>query len=256
MNASPPLQKRRIVVTRSPEQAGAMCAQLAALGATCIRFPAIDFTPLPAPELDAALAQPGRYAWLIFTSGNAVRFFLERVAGSQWQAVRDRPRIAAVGSATQKRLAANGIPVDFVPDEFTGEQLAWGLGEVAGRRILLPRARIGRPEIVDLLRQRGALVDDIPLYDTVTAVPTPAALAELQKGVDVLTFTSPSSVRNFLQILEVAGQPRPPALVACIGPSTAAEAEQSGLSVEIVPESYTIEDLVTAVAAYFETNPA
>lgn len=254
-----PLQNQRIVVTRSAEQADSLCEKLEALGATAIRFPVIQFAPLPAPELDDALSQLEQYAWLLFTSGNAVRFFLERVAGGKLQVASDSsrithhaPRIAAVGSATQMLLAANNIPVDFVPEQFTGEQLVWGLGDVAGQRILLPRAKIGRQEIVEMLRERGAVVDDIALYDTVTAVPTPEALAELEKGMDVITFTSPSSVRNFLKIMESRPQGFSKPLgseckVAVIGPSTAAEAEKFGLTVDIMPNEYTIDGLVDAI---------
>jgi len=143
-----------------------------------------------------------------------------------------------------------------MPDQFTGEQLALGLGNVAGQRILLPRARIGRPEIVALLRERGAVVEDIALYDTITAVPSPETLAELEKGVDVLTFTSPSSVRNFVKITKhtMFWKHRISALIAVIGPSTAAEAEKYGLSVDITPEDYTIDGLITAVAAHIEKH--
>jgi uroporphyrinogen III methyltransferase/synthase len=258
--SSLPLLHQRIVVTRSTDQADELCAKLAALGATAVRFPVIQFTPLPAPELDTALAHLHQYAWLIFTSVNAVRFFFgdgetRRQGEREWiSAIRNTQyaiRIAAVGSATQALLQQYGLPVDFVPTEFTGEQLALGLGDVAGQRILLPRARIGRPEIVALLRERGALVDDIALYDTVTAVPTPEALAELEKGADVITFTSPSSVRNFYKIRETRPdkfeKPVRSALIAAIGPSTAAEAAKFGLTVEIMPDEYTIDGLVTAV---------
>ncbi len=254
-----PLLGKRIVVTRSPDQAGELCARLEALGAQCIRFPVIDFVPLPAPELDAALTQLDQYTWLIFTSANAVRFFFRRLEIGDWRLeanlqspISNLPCIAVVGSATQQALAEKGVSVDFMPDEFTGEQLAMCLGDVAGQRILLPRASIGRPEIVNLLRERGALVDEVVLYETVTAVPTPKALAELEKGADILTFTSPSSVRNFLAIVRPEGFLKPfgSALVAVIGPSTAAEAEKYSLRVDIMPQEYTIEGLVTALVAY------
>ncbi|MBX3055345.1 MAG: uroporphyrinogen-III synthase [Anaerolineae bacterium] len=254
-----PLSGKRIVVTRSPEQAEGLCAPLEAMGAQCIRFPVIDFVPLPAPELDNALAQLDQYTWLIFTSANAVRFFFRRLEIGDWRLasnlqspISNLPCIAVVGSATQQALAEKGVSVDFMPDEFTGEQLAMCLGDVAGRRILLPRARLGRPEIVALLRERGALVDDIALYETVAAVPTPEALAELEKGADVLTFTSPSSVRNFVNIVRhtMFWKHRMSALVAVIGPSTAAEAKKYGLQVDIMPREYTIEGLVTAVVEH------
>ena len=220
-----PLNGKRIVVTRSPDQAESMCQKLEALGATAIPFPAIDFAPLPAPELNEALANLAGFDWLVFTSGNAVRFFWERLdANSLTISNDDNFRIAAVGSATNKLLAEKGLTVDFTPDEFTGEQLALGLGDLNGKKILLPRAKIGRPEIVDLLREQGAEVTDIGLYDTITAEPTPEALAELNQGVDAVTFTSPSSVRNFLKIIEPYCN-LTNATIACIGPSTTAEAE-------------------------------
>lgn len=259
-----PLHGKKVVVTRSPEQAEAMGRQLEAMGATALLFPAIEFTPLPAPELDEALANLADFDWLVFTSGNAVRFFWERLEETDLIiAPHYNLSVAAVGSATNRLLAEKGIEVDFTPDEFTGEQLALGLGDVRGQKILLPRAKIGRPEIVNLLQERGAILTDIGLYDTVTADPTPEALAELEKGVDAITFTSPSSVRNFLKILRTnrnadeadwGGFSRifPGVVVACIGPSTAEEAEENGLTVDVVPEDYTIEGLISAVAAYFE----
>jgi uroporphyrinogen-III synthase len=245
-----PLSGKRIVVTRSPEQAETMGQKLAALGAAVIYLPAIDFVPLPAPDLDNALANLSAYAWLIFTSSNAVRFFWERLEESPLPVeAMAQVRTAAVGSATTLLLVEKGVRVDFTPAEFTGQQLVLGLGSVTGQRVLLPRAKIGRPEIIALLRERGAIVEDVALYDTVTADPDPEALAELEKGVDVLTFTSPSSVRNFLTVTQF-GKLRH-AITACIGPSTALEAEKQGLRVTIIPDDYTIDGLVTAVADYY-----
>ena len=253
--AKQPLRGKRIVVTRSPDSAGSMCQQLAALGAIPLRFPTIDFVPLPAPQLAAALANLASYDWLIFTSGIGVRFFFERVSSvmchvssGEW------PRVAAVGEATARLLLERGVAADFMPEAFTGEQLVLGLGNSVGQKVLLPRAKIGRPEIVDLLRERGALVDEIALYESVPAVPTPAALAELDKGIDVITFTSPSTVRHFLEIVrpDRFSKPVRSALIACIGPTTAAEAEKQGLSVAIMPDVYTIGGLITALVAHFE----
>ena len=251
-----PLAGKRVVVTRSPAQAASMCRQLAALGATPIAFPAIQFAPLPPAALDAALARLDQYDWLVLTSGNAVRFFFERAQPEQ---VANQPRlkVAASGSATAKKLNQLGLSTDFIPDEFVGEALVAGLGDLTGRRVLLPRARQGRPKIVALLQAQGGDVDDIPLYDTITAVPTEAALAELQQGFDVVTFTSPSSVRNFLKILDKAEMDKrvvATSVVACIGPITAEEAERFGLPVQVMPSAYTIDGLVTAVAEYFRPS--
>ncbi len=225
-----PLRDLRVLVTRSAAQADAFARPLAALGAQPILFPVIAFAPLPAPELDAALAELSRYDWLVFTSANAVEFFF-----SAYDALPVRPylpRLAVVGGATARLLEERDLTPDYMPGEFTGEQLALGLGDLAGRRVLLPRARAGRPEIVDLLREQGAEVDDIALYDTVTAVPTAAALEELGRGVDVLTFTSPSSVRNFHAVVTAAELDADALLrdthVIAIGPVTAAELAHYG----------------------------
>ncbi|MCI0397153.1 MAG: uroporphyrinogen-III synthase [Chloroflexi bacterium] len=263
-----PLQGKRIVVTRNPEKAEALGDRLRTLGAIPIYFPTIRFVPLPTGLLDAALAQLNVYGWLIFTSGNAVRFFFGRLEelGKKYDTLKGPLlKVAAGGPATADLLAERGLVVDFVPGEFTGEALVSGLGDLRGQRVLLPRARIGRPEIVQLLQAAGAMVDEVPLYDTVPAVPGPAALAEFQQGVDAITFTSPSSVRNFLGVI----RPEPPegsgneylqppgdslkqTAIACIGPLTAEEAIRNGLEVTILPGEYTIEGLVQAVVQYFE----
>lgn len=249
---SQPLGGRRIVVTRSQAQAEVLCRHLAALGAEPIAIPTIAFAPLPAEPLMEALRHIARYDWLIFTSANAVDFFFQ-AAGANLPTL---PRVAASGSATARKLQERGITPDFVPAEFVGEQLAAGLGDLRGQRALLPRARLGRPEIVTLLQAQGAIVDDIPLYDTVTAAPEAAALARLQAGVDAVTFTSPSSVRNFLKILDDARldsvrRQLDQALIVCIGPITAAAARQCGFAVPAVPDEYTMDGLITALVALF-----
>ncbi|MCB9418214.1 MAG: uroporphyrinogen-III synthase [Ardenticatenaceae bacterium] len=253
-----PLAGKRIVITRSVEQAASFGEKLAQLGAEPVIFPVIQFVALPPEPLDSALFQLNQYDWLVFTSVNAVEFFFRRV--DELDLRLKMPRVATVGSATAVALQARHIAINFTPDEFTGEALAVGLGDLTGQKILLPRAKIGRPQIVDLLRRQGAEVDDVALYDTVTAVPTPDALAQLEQGFDVITFTSPSSVRNFLKILDTARPQRfskplrsllDESVIACIGPITAEEAETNGLNVAIVPSEYTINGLIQAIADYY-----
>lgn len=250
---------KRVVITRSREQAEELAARLAAAGFTPVIFPVIEFVVLPPEPLDASLDCLAQYDWLVFTSVNAVEFFFRRVdeRGVPVSGV----AVAVVGSATALKLQEHGLIPDFMPDEFTGEQLAQGLGDLSGKRVLLPRAKQGRPEIVARLRQQGALVDDVALYETVTAVPTPTALAELAAGFDAITFTSPSSVRNFIDLvgLHLPGLPNPAELlddivVACIGPVTAAAAVKFNLRVDLIPDAYTIEGLVQALRKYFETG--
>ncbi|MFN2106745.1 MAG: hydroxymethylbilane synthase [Candidatus Promineifilaceae bacterium] len=244
-----PLRGRRIVITRSAEQAGPFAERLALLGAEPVLFPVIDFAPSDPQLLQAYLAQLDAYSWIVFTSANAVRFFFEI-----YDALEDAPplpKIAAVGQITGDLLQVRSLSPDFVPDVYTGEALAAGLGDLSGQRVLLPRARAGRPQIVEGLRENGALVDDVPLYETVTAVPSARALAEIKHGVDTVTFTSPSSVRNFRTLLTNTGIDADAllaeALTVCIGPSTAAQIEEFGLTADLVPAVYTVDGMIEAM---------
>jgi uroporphyrinogen-III synthase len=260
VNGQFPLSGKRILITRPRAQAETFAAKLAALGAKPVVFPVIQFKALP-----ATLPPIETYDWIIFTSVNAVAFFFERLKIKESRPIvnlksfgklrtgsliSNLPTIAATGPATAQKLAEYGVQTDFVPAEFTGEALAAGLGDLTGQRVLLPRAKIGRPQLVTRLREQGAEVDEVALYDTVTAVPTPEALAQLEQGIDVITFTSPSSVRSFL---EITGNNRAhTAVIACIGPITAQQAQASGLPVHVTPENYTIDGLTEALIAYFK----
>lgn len=250
-----PLANKRVVVTRSQELAAPLCQKFEQLGATAVCFPVIQFAPLKNETTTRALAQLNRYDWILFTSVNAVRFFKSATDNASLDSC-SFPRIAAVGSATQKALEAEGLAIDFLPKKFTGEALAAGLGHINGQRILLPRARIGRPDIVARLAEAGALVDDVPLYDTLTAVPTPSAWADLEAGADALTFTSPSSVRNLDKLVAKRAahlEQRIKLIPAiCIGPSTAEEAKACGFFTAAVPTTFTIDGLVSAVVEFFE----
>ena len=271
INLQSPLLDKRIIVTRSQEQSQAFADKLAALGATPVVFPTIQFTPLPTDDIDAALQQIESYDWILFTSANAVDFFFERlkeqrlknkdsVSASNLQSLIFDPQVAASGSATAQKLSELGVEVNYIPGEFVGEKLVEGLGDLSGKRVLLPRAKLGRPRIAELLREKGAEVDDIALYETITAVPSPTAWTELEQGFDVITFTSPSSVRNFLKIVtssDLAGFKNLEGLetiIACIGPITRAQAQESGFTVQIMPEEYTIDGLTQAIVAYFKTK--
>lgn len=244
----------RVVVTRTEDQAEAFSDKLAAAGFTPVEFPAIALAPLPWEPLDAALAQLDTFDWLVFTSGNAVTFFFQRANQLPNYSITQLPKIAASGSATARKLADRGVAVDFIPDEFVGEELVAGLGDLSGQTVLLPRAKIGRPKIIDLLQESGAAVTEVPLYDTVTASPDATAVADLQQGFEAITFTSPSSVRNFLKIADDIGLERAlldESVVVCIGPITGKAARERGLAVSLVPAEYTIDGMVAALVDYF-----
>lgn len=275
----PEPSRPRVVVTRTEDQAEAFSEKLAAAGFAPVEFPAIALAPLPWEPLDAALAALDTFDWLVFTSGNAVSFFFQRVDElvnegrlpaviGYWllviggnpitnTPVTKFPKVAASGSATARKLAERGVTVDFIPDEFVGEALVAGLGDLSGQKVLLPRAKIGRPEIIDLLQESGAAVTEVPLYDTVTATPAPQALDALRQGFEAITFTSPSSVRNFLKIADDIGLERAllnKRVIVCIGPITTQAAEERGLTVTLAPEEYTIDGMVAVLVDYFRKN--
>lgn len=239
----------RVVVTRSQEQSESLAHLLRSMGFEPVQFPVIRFEWIPQPA-----RRPADYEWVLFTSVNAVHFFFE--SGHDPAAVRGKSKIGAVGSATAKALEKLNLKIDALPKEFVGEKLVASLGSVADSRILLPRAKRGRPEIVNLLRQNGAVVDEMPLYDTVTNHPSREQWADLAAGWDVVLFTSPSSVRNFVKLIQAPPDEQQDVpfanwlhkrFVACIGPVTEKQALNLGLKVDLVPEEYTIPALVKVI---------
>ncbi|MCX6050029.1 MAG: hydroxymethylbilane synthase [Chloroflexi bacterium] len=246
------LEGKRIVITRTPDQAVELTEQLTRLGAIPIQMPMIQIVPMPdLAELDQAIQQLSTYNWLIFTSTNTVSLFWERWLAQPQQHL-GATKVAAVGSATSAALRQRGIEPDFVPDVFVAEALVGGLGDLTGAKILLPQAEIARAELTLLLTAKGAQVDAIPVYQTLPATVEPAALAALQQGVDAITFTSSSTVRNFIKTLHGDPTLLQQAKIACIGPVTAQTAHELGLAVDIIAEEYSAEGLVHALAVYFQ----
>ena len=247
-----PLAGRRILITRPRAQAADLCARLAALGAEPIVFPTIEITPLEDTALlDRAIDQLSTYHWIIFTSVNGVAAFGDRLtaAGKDAQAL-NGIRVAAIGPATAKALADRGLQPRFIPDEYIAEAIVEGIGEMSGQHILLPRADIAREMLAIELERRGAVVDEITAYRTLPAAPDPTGLTELRRGVDAITFTSSSTVRNFVALAGRDGH-SPHTVVACIGPITANTARELGFRVDVVATQYTTEGLVQALADHF-----
>ena len=247
----PSLSGKRIVVTRPQAQAAVLAEKLAALGAVPVLFPTIAIVPLDdLGPLEAALGRLGAqaYQWLIFTSANAVSIVCDRLAGGLPAGV----RLAAVGPATARVLAARGLDGAVIPEEYVAEALAASLGDLSGQRVLLPQAEQAREALAAALRQRGAVVDEIVIYRTVPAAPDAAALAELRRGADAVTFTSGSAARSFVRLLPGwPAEPGPRPLVACLGPVTADVARQAGLPVDVVAAEHTLDGLIAALAEYW-----
>ncbi len=245
------LENKRILVTRPRAQAAELCDKLLAQGATPIVFPTIEIAPLDDyTALDRAIRQLAQYQWIIFTSVNSVKAFWDRlnVVGA---GLMPTLRVAAIGPATAGALQAHDVTVTLVPDEYVAEAIIESISAVQGQRILLPRAAIAREALAVELRKRGAIVDEIAAYRTLPAPPNPNSLIELQRGVDVITFTSSSTVRNFLALVGRDAVP-PRAVIACIGPITANTACELGLRVDVQATDYTMDGLVAALIAHFD----
>ncbi len=240
---------KRIVVTRPRLQADSFLDGLRVAGFEPICLPVIEIRPMDENiELDKALASLSQYEWIVFTSVNGVDVLWSRLpAGTRL------PRVAAIGPKTAKALRDRGVTPQFVPDEYVAESILPGLGDVRGKRILLPRAEIARKALPEAIRAGGGTAHEIAVYRTLPAQPDAAALQALRMGVDWLTFTSPSTVENFLEVVRGAGLdplnlPGSPK-VACIGPITERAAHQAGFDVALVATDYTTEGLVRALRA-------
>jgi uroporphyrinogen III methyltransferase / synthase len=253
-----PLFGKTIVVTRKGDQANSMIDRLHELGAEPLFFPVIEtIAPDDWSPLDNALDNLSQYDGLIFTSANGVRFFAERLKAVE-QDIRELKglRVYTIGPKTAEAVRNLGIRVDVVPEDFVAESLIESIGKesVKGKRFLLPRATVARETLPEQLRKLGAIVDIAPAYQTILPSQSADALGKrLKEGnVDVITFTSSSTVTNFLALTGEKLLPEiKKAKIACIGPITAKTAREAGLSVEIMPEQYTVSSLMDAIENYF-----
>jgi len=250
-----PLFGKRVLVTRARAQASDLSCLIAELGGEPVEFPVIRLvSPRNPASLDAALDRLDAFDWVIFTSTNGVAFFFRRLRerGIDIRTMA-RARVAAVGPKTAEALEEKGLRVELLPQRFDGDALAAALaGKVKpGDRVLLPRADIARKALPEALRALGAEVTEADTYDNVIDARGAEEVAALlrEKRIHVVTFTSSSTVRNFVEALKDHDVPAllDGVTVACIGPLTARTAEALGLRVDAVAEEATIEGLVRAI---------
>jgi uroporphyrinogen III methyltransferase/synthase len=259
-----PLFGKKVVVTRSREQAGELVELLESLGAETIGAPMIRIVP---PDdygpLDKAVAEAATYDWIVFTSANGVDAFMRRLrAGDNDVRELKGVKLVAIGPATAEHLAFHGVKADLAPEESRAEAIVQALrvrGELKGKKFLLPRADIAREVLGDELRKAGAEVTEVTAYRTVLAEIEREGDPDiyrmlLEKRIDVVTFTSASTVTNFVQVF---GAEQAPDLlrttaVASIGPVTAEAAEQYGIKTSIMPKEYTTKALVEAIVEHFK----
>jgi uroporphyrinogen III methyltransferase / synthase len=245
-----PLHGRRVMVTRARAQASGLARTLAGLGAEVIELPALRIEPrIESDEVRRAVDDIYSYALVCLTSANGVRLLFEAMAAAGRDArALASATVAAIGPGTAAALRERGVIADVVPEESVAEALVDALAEVQveGRPVLVARAAEARNVLPDALRERGAEVDVVALYETVAETPDAAAI-EAARDADYVTFTSSSTVRNLVAAL---GERLPPdARVVSIGPVTSAAAREAGLEVHVEAQRHDVDGLVEALVA-------
>jgi uroporphyrinogen-III synthase len=242
------LAGQTILVAGSEDRVPVLAAALTREGASVIPFPTIRIVP---PEdlapLDAALREWASFDWIVFTSAHGVTAVADRARLLHLDLRKTRGRIAAVGPVTRAALQRNGLPADVVPGEYITDAIADVMGNVEGKRVLLPRSRLSRQSLPETLAARGAEVVQVNAYDAVPADSQPEE--PLPRTIHFVVFTSPSSAENlsarisekeFVRLLE-----RTPA--ATIGPVTAEAARNLGFRIALVAPEHTIDGLVKSL---------
>ncbi len=251
-----PFFGKRILVTRAREQASGLSREIESLGGEAFEFPAIKIAEMEdKSKLDQAIYSASDYDWLIFTSVNGVKFFFKRMNELK-KDIRTlgNAKICAIGPVTKKSLEDKGLLVDYMPEKFVAEKVIDGLKEflTPGDKILLPRGDLARPILVESLKDMKMDVKEVITYRTLAENRDQEELLEKleDKMIHLITFTSSSTVTNFLKIFSdkqkqeelLAG-----VKIACIGPITAATAEAKGLIPDLIAEDYTIEGLIEVI---------
>jgi uroporphyrinogen III methyltransferase/synthase len=257
---SRPLLGKRIVVTRARQQASELVGLLADLGAECLEYPTIKIMP---PQnlrpLKKAVENLATYDWIVFTSVNGVGYFFEQLfaAGKDARAL-GRMKTAAIGPATAGRLREFGLTSDIVPKTYRAESVvdAFKAEKLKGKKILLPRAAEARPVLPKALKKMGAQVDEIAAYETLKVTESTDDLVRQleERRIDLITFTSSSTVKNFKALLPAKTFKKliRGVAIASIGPITTDTAAELGFDVRITAVSYTIPGLVEAILQYYQ----
>ena len=252
-----PLFGKRILVTRARHQASALSRLLSECGAQPIELPAIDIQAIDnTDELDRAISNLAHYHWILFTSVNGIAAFFQRLYKLSLDSrALANLKIGSIGPATASALERKGIIPDYVPEVYTSQGVVAGLKsqDIAGQRFLLPRADIADKELRRGISQLGAEVHEVATYRTVPATETISRAREmlLSGEIDVITFTSSSTVSNLAAAFNGEKLEINSAKVACIGPKTAETAAGAGLNVDIIAAEQTIAGLVAAIEEHF-----
>lgn len=255
-----PLFGKRVLMTRAKEQAGELADRLTGYGAEPVEAPTITIVPpLDWAPVDQAISEVGTYDWIIFTSVNGVDRFMTRLwaKGFDSRCMAGR-RICCIGPRTAQELERFGVRADVIPAEYQAEGVLAALNrqDLQKSRILIPRAEVARELLPEELRAAGAHVDVVTVYRTLTPDQDPKEWRQelMDHRIHIVTFTSSSTVRNFVAMLGGVEAVKPfvqSVTIACIGPITAKTAEEYGLKVSIMPSENTIPALVDAIARHY-----
>ena len=258
MKPGQPLAGRRVLVTRPRAQSRPLVDGLIAAGATAVAVPTIRIVPPAAGgPLDRALRRLDAYDWVIVTSANGAQACLARAVALGLDLHAARPSWAAIGPATAAALREAGVTVAMTPSRFLTEAIPEELPDLAGARVLLPRTDAAPPALAEMLRARGASVDEITAYRTILApARSRARLHRLIAGgeVDTVVFTSASTVRGLVRLLGDARDALKRIEIACIGPVTAAAVIEEGLRPAVVAREHTADGIIAALAAHSDTG--
>ncbi|PWW19666.1 uroporphyrinogen-III synthase [Cytobacillus oceanisediminis] len=258
MTLSSPLKGMTVLVPRGKKQAQAYSKLVKNYGGIPVEIPLIAFMPIRNPEVfSAARKRIHTYDWVIFTSKTAVEAFFENYKMNFNKII---PKIAVIGEKTRKCLADKGIKADFIPREFVAEGFVEDFLPFVekGTKVLIPKGNLARDYIAAALSEKGAEVDEIIVYKTFFPEESIDLLKKQLsgKGIDILTFTSPSTVDHFMGAIKELGylDSIKGSLISCIGPVTKERAEAYGLQVHAVPEEYTVYSMLKSIIAYLKTN--
>lgn len=254
-----PLFGKKIVVTRTREQASKLVEKLEELGAMCYEIPTIKIEAVVDEKIYQTIEKLSSYDWIIFTSENGVKFFFKVL----WEKGKDlrvlgNSKVAVIGSSTKTFLENMGIRADLIPEkEFTQEGLisAFSRIDIKDKNILIPRAKEAREVLPQRLKEMGAKVDVLPVYETKTCEESKEKLRNILEEVDIVTFTSSSTVKNFFKLIEETERSYlKDILFASIGPITSATLRKFGFEPHIEAKEYTIEGLVNAIKNFLKNR--
>lgn len=252
-----PLFGKKILITRTRSQASALSKGLGENGALVHELPTIEIEANKDayPVMDKCITDISSFEWVIFTSTNGVNVFFERLSllGLDARAL-GSTKICVIGPATRDELRRYSVKADLMPENYIAESVFELLrGKVNGKKILIPRSDIARRELIDLLSRDGALVADLPIYCTRRPDYPPETIEEMVLNVDLVTFTSSSTVTNFVEILgDSFNRLRGKIRAASIGPITSASVKRAGIHLACEAREYTIPGLINAIVEYYE----